>query len=214
MLRRARRARVPIDRGCRQAVAEPTSLPYVLATDVVWVGAGEGFPLEAIAHAIAARLGEHGAPLAARVPRAPRARSSEQLVASFARKNAIVARPQSSIPAADLPVLTLNQIRLLLRLAQAHGPPATSATAARGRGDARRRLRLARRSPRAPRLARSGRGWAVPRAPLRIRARARSARPLSEGLAYGATRALGEAARIRYALAPTRRRAGASRGAP
>ena len=60
----------------------------MLATDVVWVGAGQAFPLEAIARAIAARLGERGAPLAARVPLLREA-VSEQLVASFARKNGL-----------------------------------------------------------------------------------------------------------------------------
>ena len=91
----------------------------MLATDVVRVGAGQPFPLEAIAHAIAARLGEHGAPLAARVPLL-RAAVSDQLVASFARKNGIVAAAVW-IPGADLPLLALNEVRLLLRLAQAHG---------------------------------------------------------------------------------------------
>ena len=91
----------------------------MLATDVVWVGAGEPFPLEAIAHAIAARLGEHGAPLAARVPLLREA-VSDQLVAAFARKNGLLAAAVW-IPGADLPVLALNEFRLLLRLAQAHG---------------------------------------------------------------------------------------------
>ena len=49
-------------------VADDTAIPYVLATDVVRVGAGQAFPLEAIARAIAARLGERGA----RSPRASR----------------------------------------------------------------------------------------------------------------------------------------------
>jgi hypothetical protein len=34
------------------------------------------------------------------------------------------------------------------------------------------------------------------------------------GVAYAGTRALGEAARLRFELAPTQRPAGASRGAP
>jgi len=59
-LKRARRARVPIVAVAVGRVAEDVSIPFVLATDVVRVGAGEGFPVEKIAHVIAARLGEGG----------------------------------------------------------------------------------------------------------------------------------------------------------
>ena len=194
MLRRARRAGVPAI-AVGVGLAELTPIPYVLATDVLWVGAGEPFPLEAIAHAIAARLGEQGAPLAARVPLL-RAAVSDQLVASFARKNGIVAAAVS-IPGADLPLLALNEVRLLLRLAQAHGAA----------GDVRDRL---------PEVAATiGAGFG-------LRALARELLDLAPGLggvlkgaiAYGGTRALGEAARIRFALAPTRQLGGAARAAP
>jgi uncharacterized protein (DUF697 family) len=194
MLRRARRARVPAI-TVAAGLAEPTTIPYVLATDVVWVGAGEPFPLEAIAHAIAARLGEHGAPLAARVPLF-RAAVSDQLVASFARKNGILAAAVW-IPGADLPLLALNEVRLLLRLAQTHGMA----------GDVRDRL---------PEVAATiGAGFG-------LRALARELRDLVPGvdwvlkgaIAYGGTRALGEAARIRFALAPTQQLGGAARAAP
>src|SRR5204862_6650756 len=46
-LKRARRARVPIVAVVTGPVADDVSIPYVLATDVVRVGAGQGFPLEA-----------------------------------------------------------------------------------------------------------------------------------------------------------------------
>ena len=91
---RAARARTG-DRRRRRPSRSDITIPYVLATDVVWVGAGEAFPLEAIARAIAARLGEHGAPLAARVPLLRGAVVSEQLVASFARQERHRRRPQS-----------------------------------------------------------------------------------------------------------------------
>ena len=83
------------------------------------LGAGQGFPLEAIALLIAARLGEEGAPLAARVPVLRRA-VCERLVASFAKKNGIIGAAVF-IPGVDLPVLALNEIRLILRLEQAYG---------------------------------------------------------------------------------------------
>jgi uncharacterized protein (DUF697 family) len=178
LLRRARRAHVPVI----AIVVGPGGdypVPYVLATDVMAVAAGRAFPLETIARAIAARLGEHGAPLAARVPLLREA-VSEQLVESFALKNGLVGAAVW-IPGADLPVLALNEIRLVLRLAQAYGEesgverlPELVATVGAAFG-----LRA---------LARGflGRvtvaGWAV-----------------KGGVAYGGTRALGEAARARFA---------------
>ena len=193
-LRRARHARVPAI-AVAVGLEDESSIPYVLATDVVSVGAGHAFPLDAVARAIAVRLGEHGAPLAARVPLLREA-VSEQLVSSFARKNGIVAAAVW-IPGADLPVLALNQFRLVLRLAQAHGAagevgdrlPELVVTLCAGfglRALAREFLDLA-----------PGAGWAVKGA-----------------IAYGGTRALGEAARMRFALAPTQQPGGVVRAWP
>jgi uncharacterized protein (DUF697 family) len=114
-LKSAHRAKVPI-----VAVADPTtSVPYVLPTDVVPLHPGQGFPIEAIASAIARKLGEEGTALAARLP-VLRRPVCEQLIESFARKNGIVGAAVF-IPGADLPVLTLNQLRLVLRIAAAYG---------------------------------------------------------------------------------------------
>ncbi len=118
-LARARRARVPIVAIVAGRVDEDVTIPFVLATDVVRVGAGEGFPMDAIARTIAGRLGEEGAPLAARVP-VLRGAVCGQIVAAAARKNGIFAAAVF-IPGADLPVLALNQVRMLLRLEQAYG---------------------------------------------------------------------------------------------
>jgi len=118
-LKRARRARVPIVAVAAGSGGEDVAIPYVLATDVVRVRPGEGFSHEAIAQAIAGRLGEEGAPLAARLPFLRRA-VCEGLVAAFSRKNGIVAAAVF-VPGADLPVLARNQVRLLLRLDQAYG---------------------------------------------------------------------------------------------
>jgi uncharacterized protein (DUF697 family) len=194
VLRRAARWAVPaiavaVDLG------GDTTIPYVPATDVVWVDPGRAFPLEAIARAIAARLGEHGAPFAGRVPLLREA-VSEQLVAAFARRNGIVAAAVW-IPGADLPVLALNEFRLVLRLAQAHGAPGEvgdrlpelAATLSAGFGLRALARELLGLSPRA--------GWA-----------------LKTAVAYGGTRALGEAARARFALAPTRQPDGAVHAAP
>jgi uncharacterized protein (DUF697 family) len=191
VLRRARRARVPAI-AVVVGLEDATVIPYVLATDVVSVDAGGPFPLEAIARAIAARLGEHGAPLAARVPLLREA-VSERLVASFARRNGLVAAAVW-IPGADLPVLALNELRLVLRLAQAHGAagdvrdriPELAATLCAGFGLRALARELLDRVP--------GAGWA-----------------LKGAIAYGGTRALGEAARMRFGLAPTQRPDGVSR---
>jgi uncharacterized protein (DUF697 family) len=192
VLRRARRARVPIVAVVAGASGEDSVIPYVLATDVV--RAGESFPLEAIAHTIAARLGERGAPLAARVPLLREA-VCEQLVESLARKNGLVAAAAWG-SGSDLPVLTLNEFRLVLRLAQAYGEesgaerlPELLATLGAGLG-----LRAAARDvlQRVPVAA-----WAV-----------------NGAIAYGGTLALGRAARQRFELVPKRRPGGAARAAP
>lgn len=178
-LGRARRTRVPIVAVAFDPAAETASVPFVPATAVVHVAAGAGFPVEEIAAALARRLGESGAPLAARLP-SLREAVCDHLVSSFARRNGLVAAAVF-VPGADLPVLTLNQLRLVLRLAQAHGCetgrarlPELGAVAGAGFG-----LRAAARElldllPAA--------GWAVKGA-----------------VAYAGTRALGEAARRRFA---------------
>ena len=115
-LKRARRARVPI---VALAPPEVDDVPYVLASDVVRVRPGEGFPVAAIAKAVAGRLGEEGVPLAAQVPVLRRA-VAEQLIASFSRKNGLIAAAVF-IPGVDLPILARNELRLVLRLYQTFG---------------------------------------------------------------------------------------------
>jgi len=190
VLRQAKRARVPLIAVAPRNV----EVPYVLATDIVRVGAGDSFPLDSIAQAVAARLGEEGAPLAARVPLL-RDAVCDQLIASFARKNGLFAAA-IWIPGVDLPVLTLNQLRLVLRLAQAYGVddvrerlPELVATVGAGfglRAVARELLDLV---PVA--------GWA-----------------LKGAVAYGGTRALGKAACQRFASATTPPQAAAVPAAP
>jgi uncharacterized protein (DUF697 family) len=192
VLRRARRARVPII-AVVAGPAEDVAIPYVLATDIV--RAGRSFPLDAIAHTIAARLGERGAPLAARVPLL-RPAVCAQLVESLARRNGLFAAA-SWIRGSDLPALTLNELRLVLRIAQVYGQdsgserlPELVATLGAGFGLRATARQALERMPVA--------AWAVKGA-----------------IAYGGTLALGQAARRRFELVPTRRpRASAVRGAP
>ena len=58
VLRQARLAHVPAIAVVPGPAPSKAAIPYVLATDVVWVGTGEAFPLETIARALAVRLGE------------------------------------------------------------------------------------------------------------------------------------------------------------
>jgi uncharacterized protein (DUF697 family) len=101
------------------AVSESESVPYVLATDVLVVRPGEGFPVDRIATALARRLGESGTALAARLP-VLRGAVCEELIRTTSRRNGLIG-VAVFVPGVDFPVLTLNQIRLVLRLALAHG---------------------------------------------------------------------------------------------
>lgn len=113
-LHTAVRAGVPI-----VAVTDADDVPYVLATDVVRVPPGHGFPVAQIADAVAAKLGEDGTSLAARLP-VIRGAVCDHLIESFSRRNALIAAAVF-VPGVDMPLLTLNQVRLVLRLALAYG---------------------------------------------------------------------------------------------
>ncbi len=117
VLRAAERADVPV--VVVQTGTEFFDVPYVLATEIIMCSPGSGFPVEEIARAIAARIADSGTGLAARLP-VIREPVSEALIEKFSRQNTIAA-VAIFIPGADFPVLTLNQIRLVLRLASAHG---------------------------------------------------------------------------------------------
>jgi uncharacterized protein (DUF697 family) len=120
VLRDANRAGVPIVAVLvGAAAAEPPVVPYVHASGVVPVSPGAGFPVDAIARAVAHALGEGATPLAARLPVLRRA-VCDELIARFSRQNAVIGAAVF-VPGADMPVLTLNQLRLLLRIADAHG---------------------------------------------------------------------------------------------
>jgi uncharacterized protein (DUF697 family) len=118
VLKQANRERVPIICVLAGPDLDPR-LPYVLATDVVRVSAGSAFPLDEIARALADRLGEDGTALSARLP-VLRDAVCERLIARFARRAGITGLTVF-VPGADLPVLTLMQLRLVLRIGAAHG---------------------------------------------------------------------------------------------
>jgi uncharacterized protein (DUF697 family) len=113
-LRAASLAHVPI-----VGLTDGESLPYVLDTDLVVVRPGQGLPVLEIVRAIASALGARGAGLAARLP-VLRDAVVDELIRSCARKNAVIAAAVF-VPGVDMPVLTLNQVRLVLRIGQAYG---------------------------------------------------------------------------------------------
>jgi uncharacterized protein (DUF697 family) len=118
MLRAAHRARVPTIAVAAGREA-PVRIPFVLATDIVRVPTGSGFPIEKIAHVLMRKLGEEGSSLARHLPVCRRAFCVE-MTEYFARRNGIIG-VAVFIPGADLPLLTLNQLRLVLRICAAHG---------------------------------------------------------------------------------------------
>jgi uncharacterized protein (DUF697 family) len=194
LLKEAARARLPIVAVISDRL-EPVAdggahIPYVLEENVVRVGSGTGFPIEEIAGRLARVLGESGTPLAARLP-VLRHAVCEELIRKISRQNALVG-VAVFVPGADLPVLTLNQVRLVLRIADAHGfeidrdrLPEVLGVLGSGLGF----RAIARRAIGAVPVV----GWAVKGA-----------------VAYAGTRALGEAA-VRYfeRRAPVTRVAGA-----
>jgi len=174
LLRAARKARTPVV-AVQTAQGDPIDVPYVLATDVVPCPPGAGFPVDEIGRVLASRLGEAATALAAHLPTL-RPAVVEQLVQRFSRQNGVIGAA-IFVPGADLPVLTLNQLRLVLRLAAAHGVEIDNrrvpeVLAVVGNGFALRAL--ARQLLGVIPVA----GWAV-----------------KGGVAYGGTRAVGEAAK-------------------
>jgi uncharacterized protein (DUF697 family) len=149
-------------------------IPYVLATDVIRVPPGGEIPLDVVVERIAERADEKGYSLAAKLP-VLRPAVCEAIVRRFSRQNGILGAA-IFIPGADFPVLTLNQMRMVFRIATAYGEEidrerAVELLAVLGAGISFRAV--ARQALGVVPVA----GWAV-----------------KGGIAYVATRALGEAA--------------------
>ncbi len=114
-LHAADRARVSIICVTRPGVDR---VPYVLETDLVYVGAGSSFPVDEIATAVARRVGEAGTGLARRLP-VFRPAVCEHLIRRFAKRAGWIGAV-TVVPSVDMPVLTLLQARLVLRLGHAY----------------------------------------------------------------------------------------------
>jgi uncharacterized protein (DUF697 family) len=157
-------------------------VPYVLATDVIEVERGAGFPLDAIAEVLAARLGEKGVNVARRVP-VLREAVARHLVSSFSLRGAWTAGAWF-LPGGEGVPLTIRQVRLVVRIAHLYGhevdaklAPEVAAVVASGNGFRAVARRLLLRAP-LP-------GFAI-----------------RGGIAYAGTRAIGEAAVARFRRPP------------
>jgi hypothetical protein len=117
-LRTATRALVPV--LAVQTGPEQVPIPYVLATDVVECPPGQGFPVDAVARALAAALGHDAAALASALP-VLRDAVRERRVADGALAAAGLA---ISSGGPRLPLLALAQARMLSDVAAASGSSA------------------------------------------------------------------------------------------
>ncbi|HEY4348904.1 MAG TPA: hypothetical protein VGM80_15080 [Gaiellaceae bacterium] len=173
-LRAASRAGTPI-----VGVTDGQSLPYVLDTNLVSLVPGKSLPVDEIAAALARALGREGVGLAARLPML-RDQVIDELIESTAKRNALIGAAVF-VPGVDMPILTLNEAKLVLQIALAHGReldsklwPEILAVVGAGFGLRRVAAELLDLVPVA--------GWAV-----------------KGGVAFAGTRAIGEAARRRFA---------------
>ena len=119
LLQQATRARLPVVAVVPSATGAPKHVPYVLDEYLVRVPGGAGFPVDEIAKRLARAMGEEATPLAARLP-VLREAVCRELIRKFARQNGVLG-VVVFVPGADLPILTANQVRLVLRIADAHG---------------------------------------------------------------------------------------------
>ena len=101
------------------ASSTPVDIAYVPATRVVAVPPGRPLPVDRIAELVASVTEETGYALAARLP-VLREAVVDAIVRRFARQNGVLG-VAIFIPGADFPVLTLNQLRMVFRIAAAHG---------------------------------------------------------------------------------------------
>jgi uncharacterized protein (DUF697 family) len=161
-------------------VTDGASLPYVLDTELVTLERGASLPVDEISKLLAGVLGADGVHLAARLP-VLRGAVIDELIGSCARRNSVIAAAVF-VPGADLPVLALNELRLVLRVALANGDAVGVARAPEVVG-----VLLAGFGAR--RIARALCG-SLPLAGFALKG----------AVAYGATVAIGEAARTRFSL--------------
>ena len=95
------------------------SFPGVGPSRVVGMAPGGVTPVDVLAEAVADAAGDAAVALAAQLP-VLRDEACRQLIRRTSRQNAVVGC-LFIIPGADMPVMTLNEARMVLRIAAAHG---------------------------------------------------------------------------------------------
>ena len=97
------------------------SFPGVGPSRVVGMAPGQLLPADVLAEAVADAAGDGAVALAAQLP-VLRQQAVQQIIRRTSIQNAVVGC-LFFIPGADMPVMTLNQARMVLRIAAAHGEP-------------------------------------------------------------------------------------------
>lgn len=118
-LAEAEAAGAPVVVVLTEAPGVQVSFPGVGPRRVVGMAPGGIPPADVLAEAVADAAGDSGVALAARLP-ALRDEVCRQLIHRTANQNAVVGC-LFIIPGADMPVMTLNEARMILRMAAAHG---------------------------------------------------------------------------------------------
>lgn len=103
----------------REAPGCEISFPGVGASRVVGISMDGRPPADILAEAVVDAAGEAAVPLAARLP-SLREETCRRIVGKTATQNAVIGT-LFFLPGADMPVMTMNEARMVLRLAAAHG---------------------------------------------------------------------------------------------
>ena len=97
------------------------SFPGIGPSRVIGMAPGGVIPVEVLAEAVVEAAGDSAPALAARLP-ILREETCRQIIRRTSRQNAVVGC-LFIIPGADMPVMTMNEARMVLRIAAAHGEP-------------------------------------------------------------------------------------------
>lgn len=141
---------------------------------VVGIAPDGNTPADVLAEAIVDASGDASISLAARLP-SLRGETCQQIIRRTSRQNSVIGA-LFFIPGADMPVMTMNQAKMVLRIAAAHGEPLGADRALELLGVVGSGFGLRALARQALSLI-PGPGWVI-----------------KSGIAYGGTRAMGKAA--------------------
>lgn len=118
-LAEAERAEAQIVVVLTEAPGIQVSFPGIGPSRVVGMAPGGVLPADVLAEAVVEAAGDAAVALASRLP-ALQEETCHQIIQRTARQNAVVGC-LFIIPGADMPVMTLNEARMILRIAAVHG---------------------------------------------------------------------------------------------